>query len=129
MNKTINITTISPIIWRRSTCTKSHCPFSPLFSQTSLHDLALFQFGYSQSTHHKRDSQITRSKISYSLIERQPVPCTTTCGNKFHALAVHPHPTITPHSGFLVLQGFARVPLGSWGPSSPVFCRILLGSY
>ena len=40
---------------------------------------------------HKPDSQITKSKISYSLIEPQPLPCTPACGYKFHALAVHPH--------------------------------------
>ena len=58
----------------------------------------LFQSGYSLSTHLKRDSQITRSKISYSLIEPQSFPCTTACGYKFQAFAIHPPPTFTPHS-------------------------------
>ena len=35
----------------------------------------------------------TRSKILYSLIEPQALFCTLACGNKFYALAVHPHPT------------------------------------
>ena len=42
-----------------------------------IHDPGLFQSGCSQSNHHKRDSQITRSKICYSLIEPQPSPCKT----------------------------------------------------
>ena len=41
--------------------TKSHCPLSTRS--------CLFQSGYSQLNHHKRDSQIVRSKIAYSLIE------------------------------------------------------------
>ena len=60
-----------------------------------IHDPGLFQSGYSQSNHHKRDSQITRSKISYSLVEPQPLLCTPSCGYEFHALATHPHPTFT----------------------------------
>ena len=55
----------------------------------------LFPSGYSRSNHHKRDSHITRSKISYSLIESQPLSCTPACGHEFHALAFHPHPTFT----------------------------------
>ena len=38
---------------------------------------------------------ITRSKISYSLIEPQPLLYTPACGYKFHALAVHPLPIFT----------------------------------
>ena len=60
-----------------------------------IHELDLFQSGYSQSNHHKRDSYITRSKISYSLVESQPLPCTPGCGHEFHALAFHSHPTFT----------------------------------
>ena len=37
----------------------------------------------------------TRSKISYSLIEPQPLPCTPACGHEFHALAFQSHPTFT----------------------------------
>ena len=36
---------------------------------------------------------ITLSKISYSLIEPQLLPCTPACGYKFHALAFQLHPT------------------------------------
>ena len=36
---------------------------------------------------------IARSKISYILIEPQPLLCTPTCGCEFHSLVVHPHPT------------------------------------
>ena len=38
---------------------------------------------------------ITRSKISYSLIEPQPLLCTPACGYEFHAVAVYAHPTFT----------------------------------
>ena len=38
---------------------------------------------------------ITRSKISYSLIEPQSLLFTLACGYEFHALAVHPHPPFT----------------------------------
>ena len=57
------------------------------------------------NNHHKQDSKITRSKISYNLIEPQPLPCTTACCYEFHALAVHPLPTFTSHSSFLVFVG------------------------
>ena len=46
-------------------------------------------------SHHKWDSQITRSKISYGLIEPQPLHCAPACSYKFHALAVHPSPKFT----------------------------------
>ena len=61
------------------------------------------------NNHHKQDSKITRSKISYNLIEPQPLPCTTACDYEFHALAVHPLPTFTSHSS----SRFCWVPLGS----------------
>ena len=38
---------------------------------------------------------ITRNKISYSLIEPQPLLYTLACGYEFHALASHPHLTFT----------------------------------
>ena len=38
---------------------------------------------------------ITRSKISYRLIEPEPLLCTPAWGSEFQALAVHPHPTFT----------------------------------
>ena len=53
----------------------------------------LCQSGYSWSNHHKRDSKIIRSKISYSLIEPQSLPCTLHYRHEFHELAFHPHPT------------------------------------
>ena len=49
---------------------KSHRPFSHLSSNKSRRGdtrPCLFQSGYSPLNHHKRDSQITRTKISYSL--------------------------------------------------------------
>ena len=53
------------------------------------------QSGYSQSNYRKWDSQITRSYITYGLIEPQPLPCKPACSYEFHALAVYPHPTFT----------------------------------
>ena len=53
-------------------------------------DLGLFQSDHSQLNHHKRDSQITRSKISYRLMEPQSLP-RTSCGYEFNALAVYTH--------------------------------------
>ena len=69
--------------------TLNHSPFSPLLSNRSRRYKSL----YSQSNHHKRDSHITRSKISFSLIEPQPLPSSPAYGHEFHALAFHPHPT------------------------------------
>ena len=65
--------------------------------KTSLGDTwpCLFQSVYFQLNHHKRHSQITRSKVSYSLIEPQPLPWTPACGYQFHVLAVHPSPNFT----------------------------------
>ena len=54
-----------------------------------------FQSVYSQLNHCMRDSQITRSKISYNSIEPQPLPCTPACVHEFHALALTPHHTFT----------------------------------
>ena len=51
--------------------------------------------GYSQLNHLKRDSQVTRSQISYSLIQPLLLPSAPACHYEFHALAVHPHPTLT----------------------------------
>ena len=69
--------------------------FSPSLKQVQqIHDPGLFQFGYSQSNHRKGDSQVTRSKISYSLIQALLLPCAPACGYELRALAVHPHPTL-----------------------------------
>ena len=38
---------------------------------------------------------ITRSKISYSLIEPQLLLCIPACGYEFHAPVAYPHPTFT----------------------------------
>ena len=69
----------------------------PLFPQTGLRDTRAWSFpsGYSRLNHHKRHSNITRSKISYSLIESQPLSCTPAFGHEFHAPAFHPHPAFT----------------------------------
>ena len=79
--------------------TLNHTVTSPLFPQKSLgdHERGLFQSGFSQSYHHKQDSQITKSKI-YGLIECQALICTQACGYKFHALTVQQHPTFTAPS-------------------------------
>ena len=91
---------------------KSHNFFSPLPSNRSAKckRLGLLQSGYHRSNQHKRDPQITRSQISYSLIEPHPLPCTTACGYESHALAVHLNPTFTPTFLFF---GFCSVPLVS----------------
>ena len=90
------MTTINPIMERHSTHTKSQCPFSPLPSNKSeRHDPSLFQSGYTQSDHHKRNSQITRSEIFYTLMKLRPRPCTPAYGYEFHASSVHPHPPFT----------------------------------
>ena len=81
------------------------------------------------NNHHKQDSKITRSKISYNLIEPQPLPCTTACCYEFHALAVHPLPTFTSHSSFLVFVGSRQGPTRVPGHGFLVFCRVLLGSH
>ena len=39
------------------------------------------------------DYHITRSKISYSLIEPQPLPSTSAYSHEFQALAFHPYST------------------------------------
>ena len=80
----INITTISPIIQRHSTYTKSHRPYTWAWSSS---------IWYSQSNHHKWDSHITSGKICYSLIEPQLLSSTLAYSHKVHALAFHPHPT------------------------------------
>ena len=67
---------------------------SPLFRQTGVGDTRawFFLIRYSQSNHHKWDFYITRSKISYSLIEPQPPPSTLA-----YALnSMHLHSTHTP---------------------------------
>ena len=76
---------------------KSHHPFSPFppNNNCEVHKPVLFQSGYSQSNHHKRYFYITKSKISYSLIEPQLLPCTPNCGYKFHALPIYQQPTFT----------------------------------
>ena len=51
-------------------------------------------------TESKLLTQMTRSKIFYSLIESQLLPCTPACGHEFHALTFHPHPRFTiPYVG------------------------------
>ena len=57
----------------------------------------LFQSRYYWSNHQKWDSQITRSKISYNLIEPQPLPCRPAQRQEFHALAFHPRPHLQHH--------------------------------
>ena len=92
----------------------------PSFKQVQqIHDPGPFHFGYSQSTLHEQDSQITRSKISYSLIEPHPLPCTTACGYAFHALAVHPQPNSLHIPIFRLLGGSTRFP----GPRGFPLCR------
>ena len=86
----INITTISPIIQRHSTYTKSHRPFTWAWSSS---------IWYSQSNHHKWDSHITSGKICYSLIEPQLLSSTLAYSHKVHALAFHPHPTFAAPLG------------------------------
>ena len=50
-----------------------------------VHELDLFQFGYSQSNHYKRNI----NKIFYILIEPQLLPCTPAGSYIFHALVVY----------------------------------------
>ena len=57
--------------------------------------IKLFDFIFKLLIYHKWDSPITKSKISYSLIDPQPLPCIPACGDEFRALAFHPHPTFT----------------------------------
>ena len=85
------------MIQRHSTHIKSYYPFYSLLSNRlgRCSSLFFFQLVYSQLNHCMRDSQITRSKISYSSIEPQPLPCTPACVHEFHALALTPHPTFT----------------------------------
>ena len=54
-----------------------------------------FSIHYSQLNHHKRDSQITRRKISHNLIEPQTFPCTPAYIYQFHVLAFHPPRKLT----------------------------------
>ena len=70
---------------------------SPSFPQISPRDTrpCLFQSSYPELNPHKRNSQITRSKISYSFIEPQPLPCTADCDYQFHTLVVSPSPKFT----------------------------------
>ena len=70
---------------------------SPSFPQISPRDTrpCLFQSSYPELNPHKRNSQITRSKISYSFIEPQPLPCTADCDYQFHTLVVNPSPRFT----------------------------------
>ena len=62
-----------------------------------VHEPGLFQSRFYWSNHHKWDSQIARSTISYNLIEPQPLPCTPSCGHKLHALSFQPHLTLQHH--------------------------------
>ena len=94
----INISTISPIIQRHSTHTKSHCPFSPLLANRSRRYSSLIFFNL--VTPSRITTHVTRSNISYSLIESQPLPCAPACSHEFHALTFHPHTTfVTPLVG------------------------------
>ena len=113
----INITTISPIT-PLALHTLNHTAPSPLFPQTGLGDTQAWSFSiqYSQSNYNKRDSHITRSKISFSLTEPQPLSSTPAYSHKFHALAFHPHSTFA-----VPLVGFTfkiRSKVCGW-----VFCR------
>ena len=75
--------------------TLNHTTLFPLFPQTGLGDTRAWSFSiqYAGSNHHKWDYHITRSKISFSLIEPQPFTFTPTHGHEFHALAFHRHST------------------------------------
>ena len=76
--------------------TLNHTASSPFFPQAGLEDTRAWSFSiWYYQLNHKWDSCITRSKISYSLIEPQPLPSTPAFGHEFHALAFHPHPTFT----------------------------------
>ena len=89
-----NITSISPIIQRCSTHTKSHCLFSPLSSNRSRRYMSLIFFNPVLTVESPQaDYHITRSKISYSLIEPQPLPSTSAYSHEFQALAFHPYST------------------------------------
>ena len=83
-------------IRRRSTHTKSHCPTSSLKQVWEVHEPGFFTPAVTPGLiTTNRDSQITRSKIYYNLIELQPLRCTPLCCHEFHALAFHPHPRFT----------------------------------
>ena len=75
----VNMTSTSPPLTQSSKDaphTLNHTAPSSLFSQLGLGDTRAWSFSvwYSQLNHHKRDSHITRSKISYSVIEPQLLP-------------------------------------------------------
>ena len=85
----------SPIVAQSSNGTPhtlNHTALSHLLPQTSLemHGPGIYQYSYCHSNHHKRDSQITRSKISYSLsslnhiLVHQPVAT-----NSMHLQSTH----------------------------------------
>ena len=78
---------ISSTICRHSTDNKSHCSFSPLPSSLGDTRPYFLQSDYSKLYYCKQDSQTTRSKISYSLIEPELLPCTLVCCYEFHALS------------------------------------------
>ena len=83
------------MIQRHSTHTLNHTA-SSFCPQTGLEDTRAWSFSiWYYQLNHKWDSCITRSKISCSLIEPQPLPSTPAFGHEFHALAFHPHPTFT----------------------------------
>ena len=90
----INITTISPIT-PLALHTLNHTAPSPLFPQTGLGDTQAWSFSiqYSLSNHHKQDSHITRSKISHSFIESQPLVSKPAYSHEFQTLAFHPYST------------------------------------
>ena len=71
----INTTTISSIMSKHSTHTKSLHPHHPLFlypkQVQETHEPTLFQCYYSQSNYHKQDFSTTTSKILCALIKPQ----------------------------------------------------------
>ena len=82
-------------------------PPPPTKQVQEVHETGLLQSGYSQLNCLKRHLQITVSKTSYSLIDRQLLHCTPACGYKLHALPVHLYPTFTA-SPMRLLRHFRR---------------------
>ena len=60
---------------------------------------------------------IKHARFSYSLIESKLVSWALTCGYKFHALAVHLHPTL-----IATFQSEAHLE-SSWTSTVELFCR------
>ena len=94
LEKDINRTIISPIVYRCYTLTKSHHPFSSLPPNKCRRYTNPVFFNLVTPSR-ITTTGIFLSKISYSLIEPQLFFCISTCGYKFHGLAVYLHPTFT----------------------------------